>query len=372
MAGVIDGNFVFNIEKRFRVIFDNSYAQLLSSRTTWWPKLVKETNIDGLSLRLLWLLNTAGMSQVTANDGGEAGGSIDFDELVQVQQEMFPAMHRRGMKISKLRYQNALNGGSDPIAKWVGDEGSFCVWYTQKLAAITILNGDNINTFDNVPFFSGVHPNHALQGASSGTYANDFTSGKGPGACPIDDTVDILTALTNLSKALAYIAGAISQPDGETPRNLRPKFIMHPPRMTARVQQLLHMTFSPQMAGSAAASTDAVQNIFEYYGLGEPVECPEFDSHRTFNFVGPTGSNASVTGNDTTYYIVCEEANESELGALHMVNRQPFTFHTYSGEGSADGLDAVLGRSQDLEYHVDGVKSVNPGLPYTIFRCKGA
>src|SRR5579872_7013968 len=95
-GGVINGTFVHSIEKQFRIVFENAYANMLADRNTWWNRLVKVTDIESLSLRYLWLLTTAGMNQVTANDGGEAGGSIDFDEEALVNIEYFPAMHRRG------------------------------------------------------------------------------------------------------------------------------------------------------------------------------------------------------------------------------------------------------------------------------------
>ncbi len=48
----------------------------------------------------------------------------------------------------------------------------------------------------------------------------------------------------------------------------------------------------------------------------------------------------------------------------------PFGLQTYTGDNGVDGVDAVLGRSNDLEYHYQGWLAVNVGHPYLIFKFK--
>jgi hypothetical protein len=375
--GAFTADFLFNIEKRMRVINERGYMKMLDSENIWYPKLLRTVPLDGKSDRVIWLLTTASIEQVTANDGGESGGAINFDELATISQEYFPAMHRRGFKIGKMKYLNFLNGGIDPATKWAGDIGTYGAYYPQRLCTQVILNGGSILGYDGVNFFSTAHPVHPLIPAL-GTYANDFTgaaSGSYPGALPIDDSVSTDVALVNLGKALAYIMGSIGQPNGAgDPRFLEPAFIIHPPRMTARVNTILDADFIATTAGSSGTvggSTDT-RGALKKFRLAEPVLAKEFDSNRSYTFMGPTGLPVTVTGDDKTYYIVAKEASETELGALLYNLRQPFSMHTYSGENGAEGVDAVLGRSQDLEWHYDGYMSVNPGHPYTIFKFRGS
>lgn len=375
--GAFTADFLFSLEKRIRIMNVLGYTKMLSSENIWYPKLLKTLPLTGKSERVNWLLETASIEQLTANDGGESGGNLNFDELATVTTEYFPAYHARGYKIGKLKWLNLLGGGIDPVAKWAKAVGAYGAYYPQRLLAQVILNGDNITGYDGVSFFNKSHPVHPLITAL-GTYANDFTGaavGTYPGALPIDDSVSLDTAFINLSKALAYITGFIPQPNGAgDPRFLEPAFILHPPRMLAQVTQLLDAEFIAKTAGSSATAggSSDVRAVWKKYRLAEPVQVKEFDGNRSYTFMGPAGTPVTVTGNDTTYYIACREAQEEELGAFLENRRMPFSLHTYTGEGGSEGVDAVLGRSQDLEYHYDGWTAVNPGHPYTFFRFKGS
>ena len=106
--------------------------------------------------------------------------------------------------------------------------------------------------------------------------------------------------------------------------------------------------------------------------MAEPVRAKELDGSRSYTFMGPDGNVTTVTGDDSTYYIVAKEAAETELGAFIRNLRLAFALHTYSGESGTEGIDAILGRSQDLEWHYDGYMAVNPGHPFTIFKFKGS
>jgi hypothetical protein len=375
--GIITGSFLFNVEKGYRVIYENSYLHMLDNM--WWNKLVKVHNTDTKSERFEWLIQTAGIDQLTPADGGESVGPMDFEELSTAMLEIAPARFGKGFRISKMKWLNMLSKGMDPVAEWVRASGAYAAYRPQRSLAELILNGANVTGYDGVPFWSKVHPNHPnIPG--NGTYANTFTgaaSGSYPGALPIDDSVTVDAALTNLTKALAYISGAVSQPNGQDCRMLEPLFLIHPPRMVARVQQLTNTrdvtsNIIAQLAtGGAAAGSADIRAIIKNYNLTEPIEAKELDGNRSFTF-GPPNLQTTVTGDDKTFYIVCREAGETQLGAFLMNNRQPFTFRTYSGESGAEGIDAVLGRSQSLEWQHDGYFSINPGHPFAIFQFKGA
>lgn len=372
--GAMTADFLFSIEKRMRNINVFNYMKMLASENIWYTKLLRDMPLDGKSERFNWLLSTASIEQLTANDGGESGGSFNFDELETITTEYFPAMHGRAYKIGKMKYLNFLNGGIDPLTKWAGDVGTYGAYYPQKLLTLVLLNGENTLGYDGVNFFSASHPVHPLI-PGLGTYANLFTgaaSGSYPGALPIDESVTIDVALKNLTTALAYIAGSISQPNGAgDPRFLEPAFVLYPPRLVGRVNQLLDASFIGQASTGGAGSAD-IKPILKKWRLTEPLMAKELDGSRSYTFMGPTGASTTVTGSDTTWYIVCREANELELGAFIRNLRMPFTLHTYSGDSGTQGIDAVLGRSQDLEYHYDSWQAVNVGHPYTIFKFKGS
>ena len=374
-SGVVSADFLFNVEKEYRILNELNYNNMLASENIWYPKVLRTRPMEAKSERLLWLLSTASIEQVSPADGGENGGNIDFDQLATITTEFFPAEHRRGFLINKMKYLNFVNGGIDPVAKWVADIGTYGAYYPQRLLAQAILMGGSIVGYDGVSYFNTAHPVHPLI-SGLGTYANDFTgaaSGNYPGALPIDDSVTLPVAYTNLSKALSYITGKVMQPNGNgDPRMLEPLFILYPPRMTAQVAQLTDSDFIPQSGASGSASGD-IRPGFKKFRMIEPVMVKEFDAGVSYTVpYSSTGGFTTVTGSDTTYYIVCREANTTELGAWVETKRMPFSLHTYTGESGSEGVDAVLGRSHTLEYHYDGWTSVNPGHMFTMFRFQGS
>jgi hypothetical protein len=371
-SGVISADFVFNVEKEMLILNELGYLRMLEN--LWYPRVLRTRPMEGKSERLIWLLSTASIEQTTPADGGENGGNISFDELATIMTEYFPAEFKKGYKINKIKYLNFLRAGINPPARWASDIGIYGAYLPQRLLAIAMLQGGSTIGYDGVSFFNTAHPVHPLI-PGLGTFANDFTgaaSGGYPGALPIDDTVPIDTALTNLSIGLSYISGAVPQPNGQgDPRNLEPLFMLHPPRMTGRVNQLLDANFIPQVAASGAGSAD-VKAVWKKFRSADPIKVNEFDSHRSYTVMGPAGTPVTVTGDDKTYYIVAREAETSELGAFVETKRLPFQLNTYSGESGSEGIDAVLGRSDDLEWHYKGWTSVNPGHPFTIFKFRGS
>lgn len=377
MQGAYTADFLFSIEKRSRAFNEYNYTKLLASENIWYPKIARDRPFDTKSERLTWMMDTASIDQLTPQDGGESGGSLTFDELQTITTEYFPAGFGRGFKMNILRFENFLNGSGgqlDPLTKWAGAMGTYGAYLPQRQVAQLILNGANITGYDGVPFWSQNHPVHPLI-AALGTYANVFTggaSGAYPGACPIDDSVSFETALTNLAKLLAYITTGVLQPNGAgDPRLLVPKYLLHPTRMAPRVNALLDAAFLPLSANSGGGSAD-VKPYLRRFRLMEPVEAKELGAAITYTipYGAATGLSTTVSGSDTTFYIVCEEASETELGSILINMRKPFAMKTF-GQG-ATNLDAILSRSNDLEAHYQGVMGFNVGHPYGIFQCKGS
>lgn len=377
MQGAFTADFLFSIEKRAVAFNEYNYNRLLVD--AWYPKVIKERNFDTKSERLTWMFDTASIDQLTPQDGGETGSIGTFDELATVTTEFFPAMFGRGFKMGRLRFENFVNGSSgqlDPLGKWAAGVGAYGAYLPQRQVAQLLLNGANITGYDGVPFWSTSHPVHPLIPAL-GTYANDFTSsasGAYPGAVPIDDSQTFETALTNLAKVLSYIATAVLQPNGNgDPRMLVPKFLLHPTRMAPRVNALLDAAFLPVSANSGGGAAD-VRPYLKRFRMIEPVEAKELGAaiSYTIPFGAATGLSSTVSGSDTTYYIVCEEASMTELGAIIVSTRKPFAMTTFAGDGGPTSVDAVLGRSSDIESHYKAWLGFNPGHPYTIFRCRAS
>ena len=229
-------------------------------------------------------------------------------------------------------------------------------YWPQKQVASLLKNGHtaNVVSYDKVPFFAANHPINPFQ-SQFGTYRNVFTGaapGGGdpyPGACPVDVSVNVDTALDNLGKIFAYFA-SIKMPNGEDPRFLRPDTILCAPRLFPRLVQLTDAKFIAQAAGSGAASAD-VAALIKALGYATPVMCDELAGFE----------------NDTTFFIAAKNIGASQLGGVIFTEREAYKINYY---GTVD--QAVLSRAQELEWHCQGRNVVSPGHPYLLFKCKGS
>ena len=388
-SGALTPTFLFEVERRLRNIEEFEYARMLSSRVIWWNKVTRVSEIAGKSERVTWFLSSANIRQVTPADGSFIdAGDITFEQLVTQTAEYFPALHTDGFQISK-REIMALDGtGLDALQTIMAGWGALSAYYPQRLMAQTILNGDNTdgsaNAYDAVPYFQGNATSTAFPTVkghpvnpfftSYGGYANKLTgaaSGVYPGALRIDDSVTLDQAVTNLAAIIAYLS-SIAMPNGQDPRMLQALHILHPPRMTLRVQQLTNAKFYAAAAASGGGSQDMADGIGRIFdkGAGWPLEAQELGGGRTYSFKGSTGQTENVTGSDTTFYIVTTENNSSTLGGLLLTMFEAFKTTFYSGDaGPSTGLDAILDRSNKLEYHHQGVMAGNYGHPYGVFKC---
>lgn len=387
-VGALTPTFLFEIERRLRNIEEFEFARMLTSRVIWWNKVVRVSDIAGKSERVTWFLSSANIRQVTPADGSFINsGDITFEQLVTQTVEYFPALHTDGFKLSKFEVM-ALDGtGLDQLQTIMQGWGALSAYYPQRLTAQILLNGAATDgsavSYDGQPYFSsafnsgaGGHPvNPYFTGY--GTYSNLLTSsasGAYPGACPIDDSQTFDTAVENLAKVAAYIQ-ATTMPNGQDPRMLSLMHIIHPPRMTLRVQQITDGKFYAAGATGGAGTQDMAGGIGRLFNVGSgwPLEAQELSAGRTYTFKAANGATKSVTGSDTTYYIVTTENNSSTLGGLLLTQFEAFKTTFYSGEsGPSAGLDAILDRSNQLEYHHQGVLAANYGHPYGVWMCKGS
>jgi hypothetical protein len=373
-------SFLMQYEREMRAITETEYARRLAGEHQWASKVLRTSNIQKKAERVTWLLNTAYIEPV----GPSGSGVISFEDLVTQTVEYPVLRHGKGIKVQRDQIEDLDGTGLNALAEWSSEMGNEMAYYPQRLASQLILNGANTNgsanAYDGLPFFSdnsAPHLNNPFK-ASSGNYANwlhGAASGSYPGALPIDDSVATDVALTNLGKAISYVAG-FKMPNGIDPRFLSPKLLICPPRMAPRVRELTKAKFIAQIAASGAGSGD-VEALIRGWALGEPIVAQEFAASTTYNFqtavANPTTGqlstvSATASGSDTSWYLVCQENQSSTLGGLLHIMRKPFKITYYTGDSGGTGLDAILDRANELEYHCQGRMSCQYGHPYAVIR----
>jgi hypothetical protein len=323
-----------------RLITSRDYDRLLSN--LWYTRITKTIPSGAKKEQISWLLDTA---QIRPTGHG---GNVRFDDIVGLTTSVENLNAAAGLKVKKEQFQDLDGNGIDLATHWSRTVGAYAAYWPQKSVAKAILA--NPVTYDGFAFFYNAHPvNPFIVGGP--TYSNINTAGSGVGAVPIDDSVTVDVAIKNLAKVIAGVAN-IKMPNGVDPRFLRVGTILHPPAMTARVQQLTNAKFIAQAAASGGGSGD-VEATIRNFGLGQPVEVPELA--------------AAFGGSDTTYYIATEDILTSDLGAFCYVNREPFTVLYYGPQ-----TDAQLARIKEFQWTSEGRNVVMPGHPFLLFKCLAA
>jgi hypothetical protein len=169
-----------------------------------------------------------------------------------------------------------------------------------------------------------------------------------PGKLPIDESVTPDVALQNLQKLVSYVA-SMKMPNGTQPRRLRLKYLIVPPALLFRAAQLTQAKFIAQAATGGAAVAD-VEALIAALGFALPIQADELAGFE----------------DDKTYFAVCEQITETEVGGLIYLDREPFKINYYGPQ-----TDAILNRADDLEWHCKGRNAMVPGHPYLVFKVKG-
>ena len=332
----ITPSFLFDLESEMRVINVDAYAGF--SKNLWHSRVMKVAPA-GQSRRsmLAWLLSTAQIK-----DSG-LGGNIEFDSIVSQYTEYTHNRASSGLKIHQDQLSDADGGGLDIAHKWASDIGKYMAYWPQKQAIGLIKGGESGKGYDGQNFFSTAHP---VDGKSSSvTFSNLISS------VPIDASVTTDVALANLGNVFAAIR-SVKMPNGEDPRFLRPLTIMGCPKLQPRIQQLTGAKFIAQAAASGGGAAD-VEAVISNFGLNQPIIADELGGFE-----------------ETNYYVLCEEVAGDTVGGLVYMEREPFKITYYTGSGGGTGVDAVLDRSLELEWHVQGRNVAGYGHPYMIFKCK--
>jgi len=343
-------SFVFDLESRMRVIQAKEYQRLTSD--LYYTQFTKELSSTGKRERLIWLLETASIDYVD-----RLGGTVEFEELVSNTKEIVNKAATAGLKLNRSQLEDLDGGGIEQAASWSRQVGAYMAYFPQEKVMEKVRDGTQAasKSYDGEIFFSKSHPLNPFDSVV-GTYSNLFSGGSGSGAfdkAPIDESVDLEDALSNLNRVVASIR-KIKMPNGKAPRKLRPKGLLVPPDLTARAQQLTNAKFIAQAAGSGAGSGD-ITGVIANLGLaGAPIVADELASVFT-------------NGSDTTYYVIAEQLGGDELGAIVYQNRKPFEV-TYNSPMT----DADLARADELQWVVRGRNVVDYGHPYLLFRVEAS
>lgn len=344
----ITPQFLFDLESRMRLVSAESYSSL--NARTWWRAVAKEMPSQSARERLSWLLDTAKIEYV-------AEGNVEFEELVTLSTEFEARNAAKGLKLTRNSFEDLDGNGVKLAANWSRAIGQHAAYWPQKQVAAAILaNGTG---YDALAYFHASHPVNPFD-SGAGTYANlHKTSGgaAGAGACPIDKSVTLEAAFENLATLFTYIA-SIPQPNGDDPRMLRAVQLICPTALMPRASQLTAASLiAMDSKGGGGGSADGVKAFMSAMGMKAPIEAPEL--------------GAAFGGSDTGFYVACEEIGSDELGALTYVNREPFAVTYYSGSSGGNGLDAILSRSRELEWHVQGRNVVGYGHPFLLHKVTG-
>jgi hypothetical protein len=382
----ITPSFVFEYERRMRAETENEYIRRLAAKSTWWNKVARTMPIGGRTERVTWLLDTATIEPI----GPTGTGRIGFEDMVTQTAEYPSFRYGRGLSVQRDQLEDLDGTGLDFLGKWSSNIGNESAYLPQRMMAQLVLNGANTdgsaNAYDGVPFFadnSNPHPNNPFNTAA-GNYANwlhGAASGAYPGACPIDETnaTTVDAAFTNFQKVLTYVHG-LKMPNGVDPRFLTPVFVLVPPALTKRIAQVTDAKFIAQMAGTSAGGSGDVEAVHEFWGMGTPVICNELAGSMSYTAKMPfmnltTGAVTflpeTVSGSDTTWYVVCQEMQTTRLGGLLLVTRKPIKVTYYTGDSGGTAMSVELDRKNEFEYHAQGRLSAQYGHPYTIFRVDG-
>lgn len=336
--GALTPSFVFDLESRMRTITSNEYQRLVAD--LWSPKVVKEVQTQSAKELMHWFLDTAQIEYTEE-------GAIEFEELAMKQTSFDSDFASKGLKMLRSKFEDLDGNGVRVAAEWSRQIGAQIAYWPQEQAAAALKAGTAATSlaYDGLPFFSASHLVNPLD-SSKGTYSNLHTTG-----VKLDDRHTIETAIESFGLIRAALAD-IKMPNGSQPRKLRPLMFLAPPRMMDRLNLITKAKFI-----GIDGSTD-VTAITGSWGLQPPIQVDEI--------------SAALGGSDTDCYLVCAQLTGDDLGGLVYLNREPFAINYYSGQGAgATGLDAVLNRTRELEWHVQGRNKMHYGHPYLIHKLVG-
>lgn len=332
--------FLMDFESRMQRITEAEYLRLTASENMWWDSITKIKPSMTRKELVSWILNMAYLS-----DQGE-GGNIRFEDPVMLETEYTNKTAGKGLRLRRQQFEDLDGNGVDLATEWSAQMGAQHGYWPQRQIAELLKNGETGTTYDGLPFFSASHYNNGSD-ASNGQFSN-LLSGT---SYRIDSggSTTLESAASNLAKVYSAIR-SFKMPNGKDPRMLRPAGIMCGPALFPRASQLLDAKF---LAGSAGGTSDFT-GYLSRMGYGRVIEAPELVESEY----------------DTSYFVVVDQLAASQLGAFVYVDREPFSIRYYTGRGGGTGVDAILDRSDVLEWHTSGRNVAGYGHPYMLIKVK--
>lgn len=354
-------SFTFDFLSNCRAISERSYENKL--KHVVWPKFTKVMPSGSSQEIVAWLLNTARIKR-----NGQ-GGNIRFNSLAQVKQTYVNGNFYDALELEHNQMTDLDGHGVDLAATWNSACGADIAYFRQRELVTLLLQGESGLCYDGLSYFNASHPVHPLMPGSA-LYANIFTggdSGAYPGACPIDPAVTADVALDNLQKIKTYIT-SVKAPNSVDPRFLTFRNIIHPPALTGRLNQLAKAKFIAQKASGGGAGSGDVDGYIGSLGFGELIEMPEIGAGQSYSTdpVDGIGGN-TVSGSDTDFYVLCQEVDQSEVGAMVWVDREPVTVTPFTPFDTPENA-----KSRKWQWIAQGRGTAGYGLPYFMFKCKAA
>lgn len=353
--GALTKSFLVDFETNLRSIVESSYSAFSSN--LFWDRLMLSRPTNRRQEIYAWLLSTAQIRSIN-----KFGGEMQFEDVIQTSASFEVGAAVAGLKLRRFQLEDLDGGGVDIAAKWAQDIGQYMAYWPQKQLVSLISAGESGTTYDGLSFFNNAHLCDPTSKNNSATFANLFTSTAAstpltdpndaayPGACPIDSSVSLDTALANLGKVVAYIK-SIKMPNGVDPRFLQPTTLVVPPQLQIRAQQLTNARFIAQAASSGGGSGD-ITGVMSNLGVSDFIVAPE------------------LAADGTSWYLASKEQTGTQIGAFLYLDREPFKITYYTGQGGGTGVDAVLDRADELEWHCKGRNVAAYGHPFLFHKIK--
>jgi phage major head subunit gpT-like protein len=344
----ITPSWVASFETNIQTLIQDAWTRMAGHLI--WSNYMEVRQSGTLRELYFWLIETAQIYDENL------GGNKRFDDIAAIYREITNSASGSGLKLTKYEIEdNVMHSDSakgipamqyaSNWAKQIGGAGAY--WPQQKLFEL-IAAGETDVSYDGVAFFNASHPINPYN-TGSGVYANILTGGTStyasgvmtgvvyPGACPIDSSVTLDVAATNLSKAVSYIK-SLRQPNGK-PRNLRPTRLLHAPILEKRTNEILTTAY---FGGVGAGPTE---NVLSRWKL-QPEEASEL--------------------NGTDFYLGCEML-PGESGPFVFQNRDPYIMSSY-----VPATTLELQHKKEFEWDFDGRNAAAYGHPYLFFKVKAA
>lgn len=359
MPGPVTPQFIMDLESRQRIIQVNEFQRLTAAEFIWWNMVTKKTTSSSRREIINWILSTA---LIEAQD---EGGQIAYDTMYIQEMAYVHETAGKGIKIRRPQFEDLDGNGINTALEWTKQVSSHGAYWPQQQTATLLSAGETSLAYDAVNYFSTAHPSNPFD-VSAGFYANIFTGTAGAGGANANDAnkalypgaVEVLTgaggvtadvALTNLIRGYQYIWSQ-KMPNGILPRNLSPQLILAPPALYPSLVQITNARFIAQAAATGGGSGD-VEKLIASMGFGMPMLGRDLIDQNAF-------------------YVFCKEMQNDELGAFGYSEREPFGIRYYTGNGGGNGVDAILDRIDEFEWHTRGRNKMFYGHPWVCYKFK--